>query len=235
MVVEQWDESFSTLDGYRGVNANMHSVEALMAAADALDDDSLRERALRIVTRVVHDLASTQLLADPRALRRHLDAGARLQRGPAGTPLPAVRRDDRPLARVVPARPAPARLAGGLRTGVAARPTPGRCSRLPSRRGGPSTARTGSSTPWTGAALPSYASGCTGWRPRPSAAAAAMHAATGDPSYAGWYETWWDHVADRFLDRVAGVLVARAVTRRTSPAATPGRGSPTSTTRCRPP
>ena len=57
MVVEQWDESFSTLDGYRGVNANMHSVEALLSAADVLGDPSLRERAARIVSRVVHDLA----------------------------------------------------------------------------------------------------------------------------------------------------------------------------------
>ncbi len=57
MVVEEWDESFSTLDGYRGVNANMHTVEALLAAADVLDDQTLREKAQRIVTRVVHGLA----------------------------------------------------------------------------------------------------------------------------------------------------------------------------------
>ena len=57
MVREQWDESFTTLDGYRGVNANMHTVEALLSAADVLDDASLRDKALRIVTRVVHDLA----------------------------------------------------------------------------------------------------------------------------------------------------------------------------------
>ena len=38
MVVEQWDESFSTLDAYRGVNANMHTVEALLSAADVLGD-----------------------------------------------------------------------------------------------------------------------------------------------------------------------------------------------------
>ena len=40
MVVEQWDETFSTLDDYRGVNANMHTVEAFLAAADALGDRS---------------------------------------------------------------------------------------------------------------------------------------------------------------------------------------------------
>jgi len=33
-----------------------------------------------------------------------------------------------------------------------------------------------------------------------TAAAAALFAATGDPSYAEWYQTWWQHIADRFLD-----------------------------------
>ena len=33
-----------------------------------------------------------------------------------------------------------------------------------------------------------------------TATAAALHGATGDPSYAAWYATWWDHVADVFLD-----------------------------------
>ncbi|GAA1788648.1 AGE family epimerase/isomerase [Nocardioides hankookensis] len=50
MVVEEWDEAWTTLDGYRGVNANMHTVEALLAVGDVA-------RAERIVTRVVHGLA----------------------------------------------------------------------------------------------------------------------------------------------------------------------------------
>jgi mannose/cellobiose epimerase-like protein (N-acyl-D-glucosamine 2-epimerase family) len=53
MFVDRWDRSFSTLDPYRGVNSNMHSVEALLAAADVLDDDALRQRALRITLRVI--------------------------------------------------------------------------------------------------------------------------------------------------------------------------------------
>jgi mannose/cellobiose epimerase-like protein (N-acyl-D-glucosamine 2-epimerase family) len=35
MVADQYDDGFTTLDPYRGVNANMHSVEAFLAAADA--------------------------------------------------------------------------------------------------------------------------------------------------------------------------------------------------------
>jgi len=57
MVVEQWDESWTVLDDYRGVNANMHTVEALLAAADVTGDAGLRDRARRIVTTVVHGFA----------------------------------------------------------------------------------------------------------------------------------------------------------------------------------
>lgn len=57
MVVEEWDRAWTTLDDYRGVNANMHTVEALLSAADVLGRDDLRERAQRILTRVVRDLA----------------------------------------------------------------------------------------------------------------------------------------------------------------------------------
>ena len=37
-----------------------------------------------------------------------------------------------------------------------------------------------------------------------TATAAALLAATGDASYAQWYSTWWDHVADVFVDRDLG-------------------------------
>ncbi len=37
-----------------------------------------------------------------------------------------------------------------------------------------------------------------------TATAATLHAATGDPSYAQWYATWWDHLADVFIDHELG-------------------------------
>lgn len=52
-VVEEWDRSFSTLDPYRGANANMHTTEAYLAAADATGDRIWRDRALRIATRII--------------------------------------------------------------------------------------------------------------------------------------------------------------------------------------
>jgi sulfoquinovose isomerase len=57
LYVDTWDRSFTALDGYRGVNANMHAVEALLAAADALNAPDLRQRALRIAERVALEFA----------------------------------------------------------------------------------------------------------------------------------------------------------------------------------
>ena len=37
-----------------------------------------------------------------------------------------------------------------------------------------------------------------------TATAAALHAATGEATYADWYATWWQHVADCFLDTEHG-------------------------------
>src|SRR5699024_6868886 len=46
--VDTWDASWAELDPYRGLNANMHAVEAMLAVADCLDEDVWRERASRI-------------------------------------------------------------------------------------------------------------------------------------------------------------------------------------------
>ena len=46
---DTWNTDFTVLDDYRGLNANMHTVEAFLAAADALSDDKYRVRAGRII------------------------------------------------------------------------------------------------------------------------------------------------------------------------------------------
>ena len=53
LAVDTWNTEFTELDGYRGVNANMHTVEAFLAAADALNDENYRVRAGRIISRVL--------------------------------------------------------------------------------------------------------------------------------------------------------------------------------------
>ena len=51
--VDKWNTEFTELDDYRGINANMHTVEAFLAAADALGDENYRVRAGRIISHIV--------------------------------------------------------------------------------------------------------------------------------------------------------------------------------------
>jgi sulfoquinovose isomerase len=203
MVVEQWDEAFDVLDGYRGVNANMHTVEALLAAADVLGDDSLRARAARIVTRVVHELAAGNGWRIP----EHFDAD--------WTPIPEYNVDDpahpfRPYGATIGHALEWARLMLHLRAGLgAAAPD----WLLPDAR---SLFAAAVAEGWAvdGAAGFVYT---VDWEGRPvvrermhwvvaegTATAAALHSVTGDASYAGWYETWWQHIADCFRDEAGG-------------------------------
>jgi mannose/cellobiose epimerase-like protein (N-acyl-D-glucosamine 2-epimerase family) len=61
LAVDEWDARWRRRGDYRGVNANMHGVEATLAAADALGPgeaaDRLRRQALRTTERVVHGWA----------------------------------------------------------------------------------------------------------------------------------------------------------------------------------
>lgn len=51
--VDTYNTEFTQLDPYRGINANMHTVEAFLAAADALSNENYRVRAGRIITHVI--------------------------------------------------------------------------------------------------------------------------------------------------------------------------------------
>jgi len=50
---DTWDTEFAVLDDYRGINANMHTVEAFLAVADVLKDEKYRVRAGRIIDSVI--------------------------------------------------------------------------------------------------------------------------------------------------------------------------------------
>lgn len=47
-----WNTEFTVMDDYRGLNANMHTVEGFLAAADVTGDEKYRVRAGRIINRV---------------------------------------------------------------------------------------------------------------------------------------------------------------------------------------
>ena len=53
LTCDTWNTEFTVLDDYRGVNANMHTVEAYLAVADVTGDELYRTRAGRIIKRVV--------------------------------------------------------------------------------------------------------------------------------------------------------------------------------------
>jgi sulfoquinovose isomerase len=57
MFIDSWNRDFTHLDDYRGVNGNMHAVEALLAAADVTGDQLWRARALGIAGRVALEFA----------------------------------------------------------------------------------------------------------------------------------------------------------------------------------
>jgi sulfoquinovose isomerase len=203
MVVEQWDESFSTLDGYRGVNANMHTVEALLAAADVRDDPTLRERAARIVTRVVHDLAAGNSWRIP----EHFDD--------TWTPDLDYNADEpahpfRPYGATIGHALEWSRLVLHLRAALG--------DRAPEwlLHDARALFRAAVDEGWAVDGADGFVY-TVDWQGSPvvrermhwvaaegTAAAAALFAATGEPAYAGWYETWWQHVADCFRDPERG-------------------------------
>lgn len=53
LAVDTYNTEFTVLDSYRGLNANMHTVEAFLAVADALNDEKYRKRAGRIIDHVI--------------------------------------------------------------------------------------------------------------------------------------------------------------------------------------
>ena len=204
MVVEEWDESFSTLDAYRGVNANMHTVEAFLAAADATGDRSLLDRAMRILTRVVHDLGP----AHEWRLPEHFDE--------QWNPLLDYNRDTpahpfRPYGATIGHWLEWARLSLHLRDALPADGPPhwllehatARCE-ASVREGSPGDGADGFvyTVDWSGS--PVVRERMHWVAAEATATAAALHAATGDPSYAAWYATWWDHLAEVFLDHDLG-------------------------------
>lgn len=206
MVRESWDRAFRAEEPYRGVNANMHTVEAYLAAADATGDDAWLGRALRIVERVVHGFARGHAWRLP----EHFDT--------SWAPLPDYNKESpahpfRPYGATVGHWLEWARLALHVRAGL-------------QRRGlaAPDWLLADAASLFAAAAAEGWAAdGAPGFvytvdfdgRPvvrermhwvlcEGIAAAAALHAATGDDEYDAWYRRWWDEAAEHVIDPVGG-------------------------------
>lgn len=57
MMKNHWDNEFTTLDPYRGINANMHAVEAFLAAFDVTGEQKYFDRAYLISKRSIDGFA----------------------------------------------------------------------------------------------------------------------------------------------------------------------------------
>ncbi len=203
LYAERWDRAWTVLDGYRGVNANMHAVEASLAAADATGDRRHLDRALLVTTRVVHDWSSSNQWRVP----EHFD--------PAWQPLPEHHRDrpDHPF------EPFGATVGHGLewsRLVVTLRATLGSYApewMLPAAEalfdravtdGWAVDGRDGFvyTTDWSG--VPVVRMRMHWVLAEAICAAAALHQATGHPSYDEHYRAWWDHAVTHWVDPVNG-------------------------------
>lgn len=203
MLAESWDAGWTRLEPYRGMNANMHGVEAMLAAADVTGDAVWRERALRVVENAVHRSAG----GNGWRLAEHHDAHWTVQ--------PDYNTDDRghqfrPYGVTIGHLLEWARLTLHLRASLGA--------------AAPAWMLPDAASLFDRAVADGWAvDGADGFlytvdfdgRPvvrermhwvlaEAIGAAAALHEATGDDRYERWYRTWWDHAAAHFLDRTGG-------------------------------
>lgn len=206
MVVEQWDRSFTELDGYRGVNAVMHTVEAYLAAADVTGERVWLDRALRMVERVVHGFARDNGWRIP----EHFDAAWSPQLDyNADTPAHPFR----PFGATVGHWFEWARLTLHTRAALTARGEVAPAWMLED-----ATALFDAATRegWAVDGAPGFVY-TVDWSGRPvvrermhwvaaeaAAAAAALHAATGEARFDDWYTTWWEYIGTYLVDRAGG-------------------------------
>ncbi len=202
MVVEQWDAGFEQLEPYRGVNANMHSVEALLSAADVLDDPALRDRARRIVTRVVHELAAGNSWRIPEHFDESWQPELEYNADEPAHPF-------RPYGATIGHWLEWSRLTLHLRAALGDAPSwmlddARSLFEAAVREGWAVDGADGFvyTVDWAGRPVVRER---MHWVPaEATATAAALYAATGDDAYARWYEVWWDHLATYFLDHRLG-------------------------------
>jgi mannose/cellobiose epimerase-like protein (N-acyl-D-glucosamine 2-epimerase family) len=203
MCVDVWDRGWHDLEPYRGANANMHAVEAFLAVHDVTGDPTWRDRALRVVERLVHDVARSH---DWR-LPEHFT--------PDWEPVPDYNRDDpahpfRPYGVTIGHLLEWSRLALHLRATLgAAAPD----WLLADARALFDTAvRDGWAVDGAdGFVYTTDFSGAPVVRSRlhwvvaeAIGAASTLSTATGDAAYAHWYATWWDHARTYFVDEDHG-------------------------------
>jgi mannose/cellobiose epimerase-like protein (N-acyl-D-glucosamine 2-epimerase family) len=224
MCVDVWDRGWSQLEAYRGANANMHAVEALLAVHDATGDARWLDRALGIVERLVHGVAR--------------DHGWRLPEHftPGWQPILDYNREEpahpfRPFGVTIGHLLEWARLAVHVHTALGPDAPSWLLDHAQSLFG--TAIRDGWSVDGVdGFVYTTDFEGTPVVRSRlhwviaeAIAAAAALGAATSDPTYAEWYAVWWDHARRCFVDGELGSW-RHELDDQNRPAATVWQGKP---------
>jgi mannose/cellobiose epimerase-like protein (N-acyl-D-glucosamine 2-epimerase family) len=199
-VLESWDRGWAELEGYRGANANMHMVEAFLAAGDATGDATWYERARRIAERLIRDVAG----ANDWRIIEHFDAHWR--------PLPDYNADQ-PRH---PFRPSGVTPGHGLEWSRLLLQIHAALERPPDWLVEAAQGLFGRAVAdgWDEPGGFAYTTGMDG-RPivadrlhwpvtEAIGAAAALHATTGADEYERWYRTCWDFAAAHLIDRERG-------------------------------
>jgi mannose/cellobiose epimerase-like protein (N-acyl-D-glucosamine 2-epimerase family) len=202
-VVDVWDRRWEELEAYRGANANMHTVEALLAAWDVTRDPRWLGHARSIVEHLVHGAARDSSFRLP----EHFT--------PDWTPRPDHNRDHpadpfRPYGVTTGHLFEWSRLALNLRHAL--------------QRAAPSWLLDDARSLFDVAVHEGWSADghegfvyTTDFEGRPVvrdrlhwvvteaiASARTLRLATGDPTYSTWYTTWWAHARDHFVDTERG-------------------------------
>ena len=201
-LVESYDRTWRECEPYRGVNSNMHAVEACLAAGDVTGDVRWHDRALRIATLLIDEVARAHRWRlvehfDPDwqpVLEHHRDEPAHPFR-PYGSTIGHWLEWARLLLQLEASLPAPSAWLLEAATELF-------------------TAAT--SVGWAADGRPGFVY-TLDWEDQPVvtarmhwviieaiAAAAVVHERTGEPGYEAWYRTFWDHAATAFIDRERG-------------------------------
>lgn len=198
LIVDAVSPDFAVVDEYRGLNANMHGVEALLAAFDATGDRIWLDRAERIARFAVAQAANNQW-----RLPEHYDSAWRPQ-----LELNADRKDDqfRPYGATPGHGMEWARLLLHLEATLASEDP----MWLESAR---ALYHRAVADGWDGAGFV-YTTGWDGVPVTPDrfhwvaaeaiGAAATLAIRTGEDGYADDYARWWDNVAEHFIDTERG-------------------------------
>jgi sulfoquinovose isomerase len=201
MCADTWDTTFTTLDDYRGINANMHTVEAMLSVASVTGDRAWIDRAVRICRFVVAAASAHQW-----RIPEHYDA--------TWTPQPDYNLDKPDHA----FKPYGATIGHGLEWSrlllhAASAPTVADPSFASAAR---NLFDRAVADGWAVDGNPGFVY-TTDWTGRPVVrdrmhwvaaeginAAAALHAYTREQAYADWYRTWWDYTDAYLIDHEHG-------------------------------